>query len=139
MLLGKNYKIFKLISGEMVITEIADVTDDGYVLDNPASIVPVGNPQDGGGQQIGFAKLMPFSNSKEEILLDTRSISISSKPDAKLLEAYEAWSAKVKEAESGIIIPNMKNPNIPGDGMAGGKTANFRNLNTALRRHKWKI
>ena len=136
-MLGKNHKVFKLISGEMAITEVEDVNDEGmYVLSCPASIVPVGNTQQDGQQQIGFAKLMPFSNSKEEILLDTRSISISSKPDAKLLEAYEAWSAKVKEAESGIIIPNMKNPNIPGDGMAGGKTANFRNLNTALRRHK---
>ena len=130
-MLGKNYKIFKLISGEMMITEITDVTEDGYVLITPASIVPM-PPKEGEQQQqqqIGFAKFMPFSDS-EEIILDTKSISVTSKPQKGLLEAYVGWSKKVREMESGIIIPDMKRPDIPGS----GKAVDFKTLNTALRR-----
>ena len=126
MSLGKNYKIFKLVTGEMIITEIAETTDEGmYLLSYPAVIVPI--PQEQGGQpnQIGFGKMMPFSNYDKDIILNPESVTIDSDPEPKMSEAYEGWCAQMRAMQSGIVVPNMKAPNIPGS----GKAADFRKLN----------
>jgi hypothetical protein len=103
----ENVRLFKLISGEMVITIVKEVLDDGmYVLDTPASIVPI-PPQQAGGQQnqIGFGMFMPFSDSSKDILLNPNSISVDSEP-FKLTDAYEQWRSQRKAKSSGIILPN---------------------------------
>ena len=129
--LGKNYKLFKLISGEMLITEVTEVMDDGMlVISLPSVILPIPPEQAEGKQnQLGFGKLMPFSNYSEDILLNPKSISVDSKPDKRMLDAYESWCTQVRSEESRIIVPNMKSPNIPKSG-SRGNTIDFSKLNT---------
>lgn len=125
MTLGKNYKVFKLVTGEMVILEISEVMDDGmYVVQYPAVIVPI-PPQQAGGQsnQIGFAKMMPFSDYKKDIILSPSAILVDTEPDSRMLDAYENWMKQVRQAESGIIVPKT---GIPATGRADVERPDFR-------------
>jgi hypothetical protein len=133
MTLEKNYKVFKVGTGEIVILEITDILDDGmYVIQYPAVIVPI-PPQQAGGKsnQIGFGKLMPFSDYGKDITMNPASILIDSSPDSRMVDAYENWCTQVKQQESGIIIP-PKGATIPTVGKADNiNRPNFRNgLNT---------
>ena len=136
MTLGKNYRVFKLLTGEIVITEITETMDDGmYLLSYPAIIIPI-PPQQAGGQQnqIGFGKLMPFSDYGEDVILNPASVAVDSNPHKQIAEAYENWTAQVRQMDSGIIVPNMQAPNmqapnIPKSG-ARGEKIDFSKLNT---------
>jgi hypothetical protein len=112
MSLGKNIRVFKLSTGEIIITEIKEVDDEGmYALDYPAMIIPI-PPQQAGGQQgqVGFGKLMPFSDYKEEITLNPAFIVLDTTPAKQMLEAYGNWSNQVRGMDSGIVMPNMVPP-----------------------------
>jgi hypothetical protein len=128
MELGKNIKAFKLLNGEMVLTEIEGINDEGnYVLIYPAIIVPI-PPQQAGGQQgqVGFGKLMPFSDYSEEITLNPNTVTVVSVPDKNMKDGYEGWIKQVRAQESGIVVPSMNQPNIPKSGQA----IDFSKLNT---------
>ncbi len=117
-------KLFKLITGEMILSEVEPIEDGQYNLKYPAVIIPI-PPEQAGGQrnQIGFGKYMPFSDYKEDMLLNPLAIVTDSNPDKKLIDAYEQWVTQMKSAESGIILPG-----------AGGQSPvdmkDFRQLNT---------
>ncbi len=128
MTLGQNYRIFKLITGEIVITE-TETNDEGmYSLSYPAIIIPIPPNQAQGQQnQIGFGKMMPFSDYGEDIILNPSSIVVDTSPDKRIIEAYESWRQQIKSLESGIIVPNMQ---APKDVMpTKGQARDFRNLN----------
>lgn len=131
MTLGKNYKVFKVTTGEIVILEIAEVLDDGmYVIQYPAVIVPIPAQQAGGQQnQIGFGKLMPFSDYGKDITMNPASVLIDSEPDKRMVDAYENWCKQVRAHESGIIIP-PKGAVIPTAGKADN--VNRPNFNKGL-------
>lgn len=108
MELGKSYKVFKLATSEIIITEILEVSEeDGgkYFLGYPAVIIPM--QQQG---QIGFGKMMPFSDYSKDVVLFHKAILVDTEPDPKMVDAYESWLKQVKAAESGIIVPNMQAP-----------------------------
>lgn len=128
MTLGKNIRVFKMLTGEIVVTEIKETMDDGmYVLSYPAIIIPIPPEQAGGQQgQIGFGKMMPFSNYSEDIVLNPASISVDTTPAKQILEAYENWSNQVRSMDSGIVVPNMRQPNIPQAGTARPVRPDFR-------------
>lgn len=133
MTLGKNYRIFKVITGEIVILEITEILDDGnYIIQYPAVIVPIPAQQAGGqSNQIGFAKMMPFSDYKKDITMNPAAILIDSEPDKRIVDAYENWCKQVRAHESGIVIP-PKGATIPTTGMAADiNRPNFKKgLNT---------
>jgi len=117
-------KLFKLNTGEMILTEIETLADGNYALTYPAVIIPIPAEQAGGQQnQIGFGKFMPFSDSKEDIILNVKNIMVESSADKKLVEAYKNWQQQVRSQESGIILPGM---NLPKQAQA----SDFRKLNT---------
>ena len=101
----RSIKMFKTINGEMVLTAVNDITEDGmYVLEFPASVVPVPPQQAGGMQnQVGFGKYLPFSDYDKEILLNPECIAIESEPNTHMLQTYEQWVTQVKAAESFIV------------------------------------
>lgn len=117
-------KLFKLNTGEMILTDLEVLEDGGYALSYPAVIVPI-PPEQAGGQpnQIGFSKFMPFSDSKEDIILNPKNIMIESNADKKLAEAYQQWQKQIRTQESGIILPGMS---VPKQAQAN----DFRKLNT---------
>lgn len=120
--MDKNVKLFKMINGEMVITEVVDVTDDNmYILSYPAVIIPT--QQQG---QVGFGSFMPFSTNKVEILLNPDCIAVDSEPNTQMKQTYEQWVTQIKSQESGIVMANqMPRGNVPQD----GSRADFSKLN----------
>jgi len=130
MTLGKNYKVFKMINGEIIIMEIDHTDDEGnYVVTYPAVIVPI-PPQQAGGQQnqIGFGKMMPFSDYSKDIVISPKGIIVDSDPNQQMIGAYENWMQQVRQMESGIVQPNMV---PPAGNLKSGQARDFRgNLNT---------
>lgn len=128
MELGRNIKAFKLLNGEMVITEVEGIDDEGNcILSYPAIVVPIPPQQAGGRQdQVGFGKLMPFSDYSEEITLNPNTVTVTSVPDKNMKDTYDSWVKQVRSQESGIVVPNMRQSNIP----KSGKAIDFSKLNT---------
>lgn len=127
--MNDNIRLFKLNSGEFIITIVKEVLDEGtYVLDIPASIIPI-PPQQAGGQQnqIGFGMFMPFSDSDKDIILNPSAIAVDSEPVASLIEAYDQWKNQIKAQKSGIILPNSRPADILNEKM---KNVDFSKLNT---------
>jgi hypothetical protein len=123
--------VFKIINGEIIITEVDHMDDEGnYVVLYPAVIVPI-PPQQAGGQQnqIGFGKFMPFSDYSKDIILNPKGILVDSDPNKQMIDAYENWLQQVRQMESGIIT--AKPADIPPQGSKAGNITNFRGrLNT---------
>jgi hypothetical protein len=125
----KSIKMFKTINGEMVLSAVNDITEDGmYVLSYPSVVIPV-PPQQAGGQQnqIGFGKYMPFSDYDKEILLNPACIAIESEPNKQMLQTYDQWVTQIKAQESGIVMANQM-PRMPQQ-LRDGKAADFSKLN----------
>lgn len=103
----RNIKLFKMINGEMVLTEVDDVTDEGmYVLNWPAVIIPVPPERANGMEnQVGFGKYLPFSNYDEYILLSIKAVALESTPNTSMLNAYKQWCTQVRAQEAGIVSP----------------------------------
>jgi len=114
-------RMFKLVTGEMIITKIKSTRQDGYELSYPLSVVPIPNQQN----QIGFAKSMPFSNYSKPIILFSDSISVDSEADEKITSAYEQQVRQLKSQESGIILSNS----IPKELLKDAAAKDFGELN----------
>lgn len=118
-------KIFKLVTGEMIISEVEKDVEN-YKLSYPLVIVPIPPDQANGMRnQIGFMKACPFSDYKEPIVLMSESVSIDSNPDKQIKEAYERQVQQIKSQESGIVMANS----IPKEIFKNGKARDFSNLN----------
>ena len=130
----RSIKMFKTINGEMVLTAVNDITEDGmYVLEYPASVVPVPPQQAGGMQnQVGFGKYLPFSDYDKEILLNPECIAIESEPNTHMLQTYEQWVTQVKAQEAGIVTAQgMPAQRAPAEVVGkDGKAVDFTQLNT---------
>ena len=99
-------KLFKLSTGEMILTEVEVLDDGNYALTYPAVIIPIPPEQAGGQQnQIGFGKFMPFSDYSTDVTLNPNSIMVSSDANEKLVDAYKNWQKQLRSQESGIILP----------------------------------
>jgi hypothetical protein len=127
----RSIKMFKTINGEMVLTAVNDITEDGfYVLEYPASVIQVPPQQAGGMQnQVGFGKYLPFSDYDKEILLNPECIAIESEPNAHMLQTYEQWVTQVKAQESGIVTAQGMPQRAPAEVMKDGKAVDFSKLN----------
>ena len=133
MSIGKNVRVIRILSGEMIVTEVKDVDDEGnWMLEYPALIIPI-PPQQAGGQQgqIGFAKFMPFSDYSKDILFNPANMLADTTPHNQILAAYEQWSKQTRGQDSGIIVPNMQPPaDVPTQGQAQPVRRDFnRGLN----------
>lgn len=100
-------KILKMISGELLIVTVDGIDDEGNMfLKYPAAIVPI-QQNEQGQAQIGFTKVLPFSDYSEDLVLNPQTISISSIPMSNIKKGYEQWVKQLRQQESGIIIPEM--------------------------------
>ena len=101
-------KVFKLMNGEMIITEIKETKDDGeYELSYPLTIVPI-PPERANGMpnQVGFMKAMSFSDYTNPMTLYPHAIAIDSDADKRLAGAYEQQVKQIRSQESGIVLSN---------------------------------
>ena len=96
-----NVKLLRLKSGEDIIADVTLVdTEDTIKLENPAILMPMGDPK-GGQMQMGFGPWAPFSDQKEFEIPRDWLVFIST-PGKDLLNQYNTMFG------SGIVVPNMK-------------------------------
>lgn len=120
----KNIKLFKMINGEVILTEMEGITDENmYILIYPSMIVHMNE-----NGQIGFGKYLPFSDYKKDIFLNPKAIAVESEPAPDLINTYEQWVTQMKARESGIILPgSAPKTNV----MNNGISKDFTRLNTS--------
>lgn len=85
---------FKLNSGEELIAKVISTDGSTVTLTHPVSVAP--NPQG-----MGLIPSMFTSDTKENVTLNTNSVSICAPTD-------EAVKAKYIEATTGISVPSKK-------------------------------
>ena len=96
-----NVKLLRLKSGEDIIADVTLVdTEDTIKLENPAILMPMGDPK-GGHMQMGFGPWAPFSDQKEFEIPRDWLVFIST-PGKDLLNQYNTMFG------SGIVVPDMK-------------------------------
>ena len=102
-------KVYKLVTGEFIISEIDTLTtdDENVVMMLPAMIIPVPAQQGQQGQGVAFTKFMPFCESSKHITVKREHVMVEVDPVNDFVGAYENWKRQVRAQESGIVTPNM--------------------------------
>lgn len=85
---------FKMNSGEEMVAKVKQSGGDWITLEEPVSIAP-------GPQGMGLVPSMFTADPKEEIRLNTNSVSLVSKTD-------DSVKMKYLEATTGIKVPEKK-------------------------------
>jgi len=85
---------FKLNSGEEMVAKVKQSGGDWITLEEPVSIAP-------GPQGMGLVPSMFTADPKEQIQLNTNSVSLVSKTD-------DSVKMKYLEATTGIRVPEKK-------------------------------
>ena len=85
---------FKMNSGEEMVAKIKHSGSDWIVLEEPVSIAP-------GPQGMGLVPSLFTADPREEIRLNTNSVSLVSKTD-------DSVKMKYLEATTGIKVPEKK-------------------------------
>ena len=85
---------FKMNSGEEMVAKVKHVDGNWIVLEEPVSIAP-------GPQGMGLIPSLFTADPKEEIKLNTNSVSLVSKTD-------DSVKMKYLEATTGIKVPEKK-------------------------------
>jgi hypothetical protein len=85
---------FKMNSGEEMVAKVKQAGGDWLVLEEPVSIAP-------GPQGMGLVPSLFTADPKEEIQLNTNSVSLVSKTD-------DSVKLKYLEATTGIKVPDKK-------------------------------
>lgn len=95
-----SIKLLRLKSGEDVVADI-DENEDTVTIENPAVIMPMGDPRQSGTVQMGFAPWVPFSDDKQlEISKDW--IVFITEPATDIVNNYR------QAFGSGIVVPPTK-------------------------------
>ena len=85
---------FKMNSGEEMVAKVKQAGGDWLILEEPVSIAP-------GPQGMGLVPSLFTADPKEEIQLNTNSVSLVSKTD-------DSVKLKYLEATTGIKVPDKK-------------------------------
>ena len=92
-------KVFKLINGEEVISEVTSTSEVGYFLESPASIQL---QQTANGVGVGIAPYMPYA--KEKIYLYKHSIASEASADDKMENEYRrVFGSGIQVVSAGSI------------------------------------
>jgi len=94
-----SIKLLRLKSGEDIVADI-DENEDTVTIENPAQIVPMGDPR-GGNVQMGFGPWVPFSDDKQ-IEISRDWIVFITEPAKDIVNNYR------QAFGSGIVVPEVK-------------------------------
>ncbi len=92
-------KVFKLINGEEVISEVTSTSEAGYFLENPAVIQLQQTAQ---GVGVGIAPYMPYA--KDKIYLFKHAIASEASADEKMENEYRrVFGSGIQVVSAGSI------------------------------------
>lgn len=89
----------KLLSGEILIGEVADVfTDDrSRAISDAALLVPV-------QQGLSLTKFIPFSKKDTPIIINETAITCVFDLVDEIINSYKDWAQKIKAQDAGIVL-----------------------------------
>jgi hypothetical protein len=88
----KSIKLIRLTSGEEIIAEIANTSEDTYQIKDAIIMIPAGEGK------IGFMPFMPYTKAKDGLVLKKQDVMFMIDPVDELLNQF-------KQVRSGIITP----------------------------------
>lgn len=92
-------KVFKLINGEEVISEVTSTSEAGFFLENPACIQLQQTAQ---GVGVGIAPYMPYA--KDKIYLHKHAIASEASADEKMENEYRrVFGSGIQVVSAGSI------------------------------------
>jgi hypothetical protein len=92
-------KVFKLINGEEVISEVTSTSEAGYFLENPAVIQL---QQTAKGVGVGIAPYMPYA--KDKIYLFKHALASEASADEKMENEYRrVFGSGIQVVSAGSI------------------------------------
>ena len=91
-------KLIRMWSGEDVITDIVEETNDSYVIENP--IVAVPSPQEG---RIAFAPWSPLLQ-KDKIEITRKYLVYIGDPQEEIIEQYKSMFGKLSTPTKKLIL-----------------------------------
>jgi hypothetical protein len=92
-------KVFKLINGEEVISEVTSTSEAGYFLENPAVIQLQQTSQ---GVGVGIAPYMPYA--KDKIYLFKHALASEASADEKMENEYRrVFGSGIQVVSAGSI------------------------------------
>ncbi len=93
-------KVFRLINGEELISEVFNTYNDHYELKNPANIML--QPTQGGAMGVGIAPYMPYVDGN--VKLFKHSIAAEGEPEQKMTNEYNRiFGAGIEIVPAGAI------------------------------------
>jgi len=78
-----DIKVFRLINGEEIISEVSSGSEAGYFLEKPANIMMQQTAQ---GVGVGLAPYMPYAEGK--IFLNNSAIAAEASPEQQMKNEY---------------------------------------------------
>jgi len=86
-----SVKLIRLTTGEEILAK-AESTPTGWILKDPAIIVPVGQGK------LGFAKWLPYAQTEKGIEIPSNFVMFHLDPDIDLVNQYTSMV-------SGLVVP----------------------------------
>ena len=94
----KSIKLIRLTSGEEIIAEIANTSEDTYQIKDAIIMIPAGEGK------IGFMPFMPYTKAKDGLVLKKQDVMFMIDPVDELLNQFkQAWSGIVTPPQ-GVIV-----------------------------------
>ena len=86
-----SVKLIRLTTGEEILAK-AESTPTGWILKDPAIIVPVGQGK------LGFAKWLPYAQTEKGVEIASNFVMFHLDPDAELATQYTSMV-------TGLVVP----------------------------------
>ncbi len=99
-----NVKVFKLINGEELISEIHNHYDKHFELKNPANIML--QPTQNGQMGVGIAPYMPYANGN--VSLYKSAIAAEADPEQSMINEYNRIFGSGIEVVSASALAGLK-------------------------------
>lgn len=86
-----SVKLIRLTTGEEILAK-CETTAVGFILKDPAILVPVGQGK------LGFAKWLPYANTEKGVEVPSNFVMFHLDPDTELVNQYMGMV-------SGLVVP----------------------------------
>ena len=97
-------KVFKMINGEEIISEVFNTYDGSYELKNPANIML--QPTQGGQMGVGIAPYMPYASGN--VRLNWSAIAAEAEPEQSMINEYNRIFGSGIEVVSASALAGLK-------------------------------
>lgn len=101
--MSNDVKIIKLVSQEIIIARLKEVTDHGIVVDDPCLIHVEGRNEQTGKVNLAFIPFMLFSDEKKGVVLNANTVIYMVDADAGITPEYQRISGQIVTPKTTLV------------------------------------